>query len=241
MTWPPTPGSIAVCNARSTGACWPCSATPRKPAPPSPSWSIWPPPAFSIPPSAASTRPCRSACAARSLFAWRRSTWSRMRPASRWRVTRRSGGAIASCSQRANPDVLLGFNLPRTGVDYVELSWRSLPGGALDVDFPPTGLILTDIPDLRSLTQARARGVVLFSGPALESEASRIKVFCFFFQKRSAFFPHMPTTASRRRGRSASDRPHRRQRPVHGTARRHRPHHVPPDDGKRVSTPIPST
>jgi hypothetical protein len=68
----------------------------------------------------------------------------------------------------SNPEVLSGFDLPLTGVDHVELSWRSLQGGALDIDFPAASVILTDIPDTRALAQARARGVVLFAGPGLE-------------------------------------------------------------------------
>jgi hypothetical protein len=33
--------------------------------------------------------------------------------------------------------VLSGFDLPFTGADHVELSWRSLQGGVRDIDVQP--------------------------------------------------------------------------------------------------------
>ncbi len=35
--------------------------------------------------------------------------------------------------------MLSGFDLPPSGVDHVELSWRSLQGGVRDIDFPASG------------------------------------------------------------------------------------------------------
>jgi hypothetical protein len=50
--------------------------------------------------------------------------------------------------------MLSGFDLPLSGVDHVELCWRSLQGGVLDIDVQAASVMLTDILDRSASKQA---------------------------------------------------------------------------------------
>jgi hypothetical protein len=66
--------------------------------------------------------------------------------------------------------VLSGFDLPLSGGDHVELSWRSLQGGVLDINVQAASVMVTDILDRSALKQAPGRR----GGPVCRTRLGRM-------------------------------------------------------------------